>query len=101
MKLMSFWSKFFIALAITILATTGAVVGVFAGQKEQIDMGGSIKYTVPYFTVTFLNYDDTVFETQQVAYGKDATKPSKDPTRPGSTPSKAGRTTQILLPIAA
>ena len=82
---MSFWSKFFIALAITILATTGAVVGVFAGQKEQIDMGGSIKYTVPYFTVEFLNYDDTVFETQQVAYGKDATKPSKDPTRPGYT----------------
>ena len=40
MKLMSFWSKFFIAFAITILATTGAVVGVFAGQKEQIDMGG-------------------------------------------------------------
>ena len=85
MKLMSFWSKFFIALAITILATTGAVVGAFAGQKEQIDMGGSIKYTVPYFTVEFLNYDDTVFETQQVAYGKDATKPSKDPTRPGYT----------------
>ena len=85
MKLMSFWSKFFIALAITILATTGAVVGVFAGQKEQIDMGGSIKYTVPYFTVTFLNYDDTVFETQQVAYGHDAKKPSKDPTRPGYT----------------
>ncbi len=82
---MSFWSKFFIALAITILATTGAVVGVFAGQKEQIDMGGSIKYTVPYFTVTFLNYDDTVFETQQVAYGKDATKPATDPTRPGHT----------------
>ena len=85
MKLMSFWSKFFIALAITILATTGAVVGVFAGQKEQIDMGGSIKYTVPYFTVEFLNYDDTVFETQQVAYGKDATKPATDPTRPGYT----------------
>ncbi|MDY5586449.1 MAG: BspA family leucine-rich repeat surface protein [Eubacteriales bacterium] len=85
MKLMSFWSKFFIALAITILATTGAVVGVFAGQKEQIDMGGSIKYTVPYFTVTFLNYDDTVFETQQVAYGKDAKKPATDPIRPGYT----------------
>ncbi|MBS7404023.1 MAG: InlB B-repeat-containing protein, partial [Eubacteriales bacterium] len=85
MKLMSFWSKFFIALAITILATTGAVVGVFAGQKEQIDMGGSIKYTVPYFTVEFLNYDDTVFETQQVAYGHDATKPATDPTRPGYT----------------
>ncbi len=85
MKLMSFWSKFFIALAITILATTGAVVGVFAGQKEQIDMGGSIKYTVPYFTVTFLNYDDTVFETQQVAYGQDATKPATDPTRPDHT----------------
>ena len=85
MKLMSFWSKFFIALAITILATTGAVVGVFAGQKEQIDMGGSIKYTVPYFTVTFLNYDDTVFETQQVAYGHDATKPATDPIRPGYT----------------
>ena len=85
MKLMSFWSKFFIAFAITILATTGAVVGVFAGQKEQIDMGGSIKYTVPYFTVTFLNYDDTVFETQQVAYGHDATKPATDPTRPGHT----------------
>ncbi|MCI6572756.1 MAG: BspA family leucine-rich repeat surface protein, partial [Firmicutes bacterium] len=82
---MSFWSKFFIALAITILATTGAVVGVFAGQKEQIDMGGSIKYTVPYFTVTFLNYDDTVFETQQVAYGKDAKKPATDPIRPGYT----------------
>ena len=82
---MSFWSKFFIALAITILATTGAVVGVFAGQKEQIDMGGSIKYTVPYFTVTFLNYDDTVFDTQQVAYGHDATKPATDPTRPGYT----------------
>ena len=82
---MSFWSKFFIAFAITILATTGAVVGVFAGQKEQIDMGGSIKYTVPYFTVTFLNYDDTVFETQQVAYGHDATKPATDPTRPGYT----------------
>ncbi len=82
---MSFWSKFFIALAITILATTGAVVGVFAGQKEQIDMGGSIKYTVPYFTVEFLNYDDTVFETQQVAYGQDATKPATDPTRPGYT----------------
>ena len=82
---MSFWSKFFIALAITILATTGAVVGVFAGQKEQIDMGGSIKYTIPYFIVTFLNYDDTVFETQQVAYGKDATKPATDPTRPGHT----------------
>ena len=85
MKLMSFWSKFFIALAITILATTGAVVGVFAGQKEQIDMGGSIKYTVPYFTVTFLNYDNTPFETQQVAYGKDATKPATDPIRPGYT----------------
>ena len=85
MKLMSFWSKFFIALAITILATTGAVVGVFAGQKEQIDMGGSIKYTVPYFTVEFLNYDDTVFETQQVSYGHDATKPATDPTRPGYT----------------
>ncbi|MDY5585901.1 MAG: InlB B-repeat-containing protein, partial [Eubacteriales bacterium] len=85
MKLMSFWSKFFIALAITILATTGAVVGVFAGQKEQIDMGGSIKYTVPYFTVTFLNYDDTVFETQQVAYGHDAVAPATDPTRPGYT----------------
>ncbi len=82
---MSFWSKFFIALAITILATTGAVVGVFAGQKEQIDMGGSIKYTVPYFTVTFLNYDNTPFETQQVAYGKDATKPATDPIRPGYT----------------
>ena len=82
---MSFWSKFFIALAITILATTGAVVGVLSGQKEQIDMGGSIKYTVPYFTVTFLNYDDTVFETQQVAYGHDATKPATDPTRPGYT----------------
>ena len=85
MKLMSFWSKFFIALAITILATTGAVVGVFAGQKEQIDMGGSIKYTVPYFTVKFLNYDNTVFETQQVAYGHDATKPATDPIRPGYT----------------
>ncbi|MBS7403782.1 MAG: BspA family leucine-rich repeat surface protein, partial [Eubacteriales bacterium] len=85
MKLMSFWSKFFIALAITILATTGAVVGVFAGQKEQIDMGGSIKYTVPYFTVTFLNYDDTVFETQQVAYGHDAVAPANNPTRPGYT----------------
>ena len=85
MKLMSFWSKFFIALAITILATTGAVVGVFAGQKEQIDMGGSIKYTVPYFTVTFLNYDDTVFETQQVAYGHDAVAPSSNPTRTGYT----------------
>ncbi len=82
---MSFWSKFFIALAITILATTGAVVGVFAGQKEQIDMGGSIKYTVPYFTVTFLNYDDTVFETQQVAYGHDAVAPANNPTRPGHT----------------
>ena len=82
---MSFWSKFFIALAITILATTGAVVGVFAGQKEQIDMGGSIKYTVPYFTVEFLNYDDTVFETQQVAYGKDAVAPANNPTRPGHT----------------
>ena len=85
MKLMSFWSKFFIAFAITILATTGAVVGVFAGQKEQIDMGGSIKYTVPYFTVEFLNYDDTVFETQQVAYGHDAVAPSSNPTRPGYT----------------
>ena len=85
MKLMSFWSKFFIALAITILATTGAVVGVFAGQKEQIDMGGSIKYTVPYFTVEFLNYDDTVFETQQVAYGHDAVAPSSNPTRTGYT----------------
>ena len=85
MKLMSFWSKFFIAFAITILATTGAVVGVFAGQKEQIDMGGSIKYTVPYFTVTFLNYDDTVFETQQVAYGHDAVAPATNPTRPGHT----------------
>ncbi len=82
---MSFWSKFFIAFAITILATTGAVVGVFAGQKEQIDMGGSIKYTVPYFTVTFLNYDDTVFETQQVAYGHDAVAPANNPTRPGYT----------------
>ena len=82
---MSFWSKFFIALAITILATTGAVVGVFAGQKEQIDMGGSIKYTVPYFTVTFLNYDDTVFETQQVAYGHDAVAPANNPTRTGYT----------------
>ena len=82
---MSFWSKFFIALAITILATTGAVVGVFAGQKEQIDMGGSIKYTVPYFTVTFLNYNDTVFETQQVAYGHDAVAPANNPTRPGYT----------------
>lgn len=98
MKLMSFWSKFFIALAITILATTGAVVGVFAGQKEQIDMGGSIKYTVPYFTVTFLNYNDTVFETQQVAYGHDAVAPANIAL---ATPSKAGRTTQILLPIAA
>ncbi len=85
MKLMSFWSKFFIALAITILATTGAVVGVFAGQKEQIDMGGSIKYTVPYFTVEFLNYDDTVFETQQVAYGHDAVAPANNPTRTGYT----------------
>ena len=82
---MSFWSKFFIAFAITILATTGAVVGVFAGQKEQIDMGGSIKYTVPYFTVEFLNYDDSVFETQQVAYGQDAKKPATDPIRPGYT----------------
>ena len=85
MKLMSFWSKFFIALAITILATTGAVVGVFAGQKEQIDMGGSIKYTVPYFTVEFLNYNDTVFETQQVAYGHDAVAPANNPTRTGYT----------------
>ncbi len=83
MKLMSFWSKFFIAFAITILATTGAVVGVFAGQKEQIDMGGSIKYTVPYFTVEFLNYDDKVFETQQVAYGHDAVAPANNPTRTG------------------
>ena len=82
---MSFWSKFFIALAITILATTGAVVGVFAGQKEQIDMGGSIKYTVPYFTVEFLNYNDTVFETQQVAYGHDAVAPANNPTRTGYT----------------
>ena len=82
---MSFWSKFFIALAITILATTGAVVGVFAGQKEQIDMGGSIKYTVPYFTVTFLNYDNTPFETQQVAYGHDAVAPANNPTRTGYT----------------
>ena len=82
---MSFWSKFFIAFAITILATTGAVVGVLSGQKEQIDMGGSIKYTVPYFTVEFLNYDDTVFETQQVAYGHDAVAPATNPTRPGHT----------------
>ena len=85
MKLMSFWSKFLIAFAITILATSGVVVGVLSGQKEQIDMGGSIKYSVPYFTVDFLNYDDTVFETQQVAYGQDAIPPSTNPVRPGYT----------------
>ena len=48
-------------------------------------MGGSIKYTVPYFTVTFLNYDDTVFETQQVAYGHDAVAPANNPTQTGYT----------------
>ncbi len=85
MKLMSFWSKFLIALAITIFATCGVVVGVLAGQKEEFSMGGTIKYSVPSFTVEFLDYDNNVFNTQTVSYGQNATAPSSNPSKTGYT----------------